>query len=120
LEKIYPKLSDAKLKYSVFVGPKILKIINNYLFEHMLTENEKSAGLTLKAVCLNFLGNLEAENYKEPVEDLLNSYQTIGCNMLPKMHFLYSHLDFFPPKLGTVSNEHGESFHQDISTMEKG
>ena len=35
-----------------------------------------------------------------------------------KMRFLNSHLDFFPPNLGAVSDEQGESFHQDISLME--
>jgi len=37
-----------------------------------------------------------------------------------KIHFLDSHLDFFPDNLGTVSDEHGELFHQDISALEKG
>ncbi|UYV84312.1 K02A2.6-like [Cordylochernes scorpioides] len=36
-----------------------------------------------------------------------------------KIHFLHSHLDFFPDNLGAVSDEHGERFHQDISSMEK-
>jgi hypothetical protein len=36
-----------------------------------------------------------------------------------KIHFLHSHLNFFPPNLVAVSDEHGERFHQDISTMEK-
>ncbi|UYV77336.1 hypothetical protein LAZ67_15000546 [Cordylochernes scorpioides] len=36
-----------------------------------------------------------------------------------KIHFLHSHLDFFPDNLGTVSDEHGERFHQYISSMEK-
>ena len=35
-----------------------------------------------------------------------------------KMHFLFSHLDQFPPNLGDVSDEQGERFHQDIYTME--
>ena len=34
------------------------------------------------------------------------------------MHFLHSHLDFFPPNLGKVSDEQGERFHQDISVIE--
>jgi hypothetical protein len=38
--------------------------------------------------------------------------------MSQKMHFLDSHLDFFPQNLGNVSDEHGERFHQDISTVE--
>ncbi|UYV67739.1 hypothetical protein LAZ67_5001822 [Cordylochernes scorpioides] len=36
-----------------------------------------------------------------------------------KIHFLHSHLDFFPDNLGAVSDEHGERFHQAISSMEK-
>ena len=40
------------------------------------------------------------------------------CNMSLKIHFLESHLDFFPENLGEVSDEHGEKFHQDIMTKE--
>jgi hypothetical protein len=36
-----------------------------------------------------------------------------------KIHFLHSHLEFFPDNLGAVSDEHGERFHQDIASMEK-
>jgi hypothetical protein len=36
-----------------------------------------------------------------------------------KIHFLDSHLDFFPDNLGAVSDEHGERFHQDIFAFEK-
>lgn len=39
--------------------------------------------------------------------------------MYLKIHFLYSHLEFFPENLGAVSDEHGERFHQDIIVMEK-
>jgi hypothetical protein len=35
-----------------------------------------------------------------------------------KVHFLDSHLDFFPENLGAVSDEHGERFHQGIYNME--
>jgi len=43
----------------------------------------------------------------------------MGCNMSLKIHFLESHLDFFPENLGEVNDEHSERFHQDIMTMEK-
>ena len=36
-----------------------------------------------------------------------------------KIHFLHSHLDFFPENLGDVSDEHGERFHQEIKTIEQ-
>jgi hypothetical protein len=41
------------------------------LFVHLLTETEKSAWPTFKAVCLNFLGNVKAENYKDLLEDFI-------------------------------------------------
>ena len=66
----------------------------------------------------NFLGDVKAENYKELVEDMLMQYQKLGCNMSLEIHFLHSHLDFFPYNCGMVSDEHGERFHQDIATME--
>ena len=43
----------------------------------------------------------------------------MGCCMSLKIHFLHSHLDFFPPNFGDVCDEHGERFHQDIALMEK-
>jgi hypothetical protein len=43
----------------------------------------------------------------------------MGYNMSLKVHFLGSHLDFFPENLGAVSDEHGERFYQDIYNMEK-
>ena len=65
-----------------------------------------------------FLGNRRADNYKEFVEELLSSYQKLGCNMSVKIHFLSSHLEFFPENCGSVSDERGECFHQDIAAME--
>jgi len=43
----------------------------------------------------------------------------MGCNMSLKIHFLESHLDFFPVNLGDVGDDHSERFHQDIMAMEK-
>jgi len=65
------------------------------------------------------LGNRRAQNYEELVNNLSQSCQKIGCNMSLKIHFLHSHLDSFPENCGAVSDEHGEHFHQDISSMEK-
>ena len=38
--------------------------------------------------------------------------------MYLKIHFLHSHLNFFLPNLGEVSDEQGERFYQDISVLE--
>ena len=51
------------------------------------------------------------------MQDLMVSYEELGCNMLLKMHFLFSHLDFFPLNCGAVSNENGERSHQEMSVM---
>ena len=51
--------------------------------------------------------------------EFVQSYKAMGFNMSSKVHLLDSLLDFFPENLGTESDEHGERFHQDISTMKK-
>jgi len=65
------------------------------------------------------LGNRRAQNYEELVNNLLQSYLKLGCNMSLKIHFLHSHLDFFPENCGAVSDEHGKHFHQNFSSMKK-
>jgi hypothetical protein len=67
----------------------------------------------------NFLGNHEVRKYRQLVQQMLEDYRMVGCNMLLKVHFLHSHLDFFPTNLADISDEHGERLHQDISTAEK-
>ena len=88
-------------------------------FDELLNDIELRAWTALKAVIENFLGNNIALNYAELVQTMLDAFQHMKCNMSLKVHFLHSHLDFFPPNLGDVSDEHGERFHQDIATMEK-
>ena len=39
--------------------------------------------------------------------------------MSVEVHFLLSHLDYFPENLGALSEEQGERFYQDIKVMEK-
>jgi hypothetical protein len=50
---------------------------------------------------------------------MIKSFKALGCRMSVKLHFLHSHLDYFPTNLGTYSEEQGERFHQDISEMER-
>jgi hypothetical protein len=66
---------------------------------------------------LGFLGNFKAANFRELVQDMMNSYEQLGCNMSLKMHILFSHIDFFPLNC-EVSDERGKRFHQDVSVME--
>ncbi|GBL93506.1 hypothetical protein AVEN_59699-1 [Araneus ventricosus] len=84
-----------------------------------LSEAEKAAWLAIKSVCTHFLGNKKAESYEDLVGDMMKCFRVLGCNMSLKLHVLDSHLNFFPQNLGTISDEHGERFHQDISMFEK-
>jgi hypothetical protein len=36
--------------------------------------------------CVNFLGNIKTENYRELTEDLLNAYRIMGCSISLKIH----------------------------------
>jgi hypothetical protein len=83
-------------------------VLNNPLVN---PEVGKTAWQAFKNVTKSFLGNHKAENYHEIVSDLSMAYKATGCNMSLKVHFLHSHLDFFPENLGVMSDEHRERFH---------
>lgn len=115
----FPGLSYEKVKEGVFVGPQIRKLMKDQQFENSMKSIERNAWVSFKNVVDNFLGNHKSPDYGEIVETLLVNYQKLGCNMSLKIHFLHSHLDYFPVNLGEVSEEQGERFHQDIKEMEK-
>lgn len=119
LHEKFPRLSEAKIKEGIFVGPQIRQLFRDPKFEELLHGKEKQVWDAFNQVAANFLGNDKAENYKCLVEDMLALFHEFGCNMSLKIHFLDSHLDFFPDNCGQVSDEHGERFHQDIATMEQ-
>ena len=110
-----PSLSAEKTKAGVFIGPQIRQLFK----ECVLSDKEKRAWKSFENVPTGFQGNVKAANFRQLVEDHLNSYEKLECNMSLKMHLLHSHLDFFPLKCGAVSDEHGEHFRQDISAMEQ-
>lgn len=114
----FPKISEAKIKEGIFVGPQIRKLLFDLVFEAALNETEKAAWHCFKNVCNSFLGKDKSENYEALIDDLIRCYRNLGCNMSLKVHFLHSHLPFFPENLADVSDEHGERFHQDISMVE--
>ena len=90
----------------------------NEEFDSRLHLVELAAWNALKSVVVNFLGNYRYEQYADMVDDMLKAYEQLGARVSLKMHFLHSHLDFFPPNLGKVSDKQGERFHQDISIIE--
>jgi len=115
----FPRLREAKVKEGIFIGPQIRDISKDEHFDKLLQGDEKAAWDSFKFVVKVFLGNRKAQDYEELVNNRLQSYQKLRCNMSLKIHFLHSHLDFSPENCGSVGDEHGERFHQDISSVEK-
>lgn len=115
----FPKISSAKLKEGIFVGPQIRELLHDATFAESLNALELEAWMAFKWLCDNFFGNNKSPQYRQGVERLLDAYHKLGCRMSLKIHFLHAHLDFFPQNLGAVSDEQGERFHQDIQQMEK-
>ncbi|GFW51876.1 uncharacterized protein TNCV_1188072 [Trichonephila clavipes] len=115
----FPGLSDAKLKEGIFIGSDIRKLLKDETFVTKMEMKEKNAWNSFKLFVTGFLGNKKDPNYKALVAELLQNYKILGCNMSVKVHFLHSHLDYFPENFGTVSEEQGERFHQDIKEMER-
>jgi len=54
----------------------------------------KKCMVVFERICKDFLGNHKAANYQDVVQDLLTSCKAMRCNMILKIHFLDSHLDF--------------------------
>lgn len=52
------------------------------------------------------------------IKDAKN-FKILGCNISLKFYFLHSHIDYSPEKLGTVSEDQDEIFHQYMMEREK-
>ena len=81
LREKFPILSEAKLKEGVFIGPQLRDHIKDEYCDKLLQGDEKAAWDGFKFVVKGFLGNRRAQNYEELVNNLLQSYQNLGCNM---------------------------------------
>jgi hypothetical protein len=109
---------EAKFKGG-FVGPDICRLMKDKAFESKMQDNEKEAWIGFRHVVLKFLGNQKYSNFKRIFRKMLTKFKDLGCSMSLKVHFLASHLDYFPENLGAVSEEQGERFHQDTKEMER-
>ena len=120
LQRTFPKLSEAKVKAGVFVGPDIRKLMaNDEEFRNSLNEVEQAAWDSFKDISKNFLGNQKSASYETIVANMVRNYEAIGCRMSLKLHMLDSHLENFRQNLGSYSEEQGERFHQDVMKFEQ-
>ena len=53
----FSKISEAKLKEGVFVGPQSREVLKDHGFEESLTSDKKEVWKAFVWVCKNFLGN---------------------------------------------------------------
>ena len=117
--KKFPGRSMEKMKAGIFAGPQIRKLIQDQAFTSHMTAVESAAWCSYVSVVQEFLGNTKASNYQYLVDMMLRNFQALGSRMSIKLHYLFSHLDYFPENLGDVSEEQIERFHQDINMMEE-
>ncbi|ESN97976.1 hypothetical protein HELRODRAFT_177647 [Helobdella robusta] len=114
----FPGVTIVKLKAGIFDGPQIRRLIRDPEFEKSMNKVEQEAWNAFVLVVKNFLGNNKARNYAELVNNMVTAFKKLGCNMSIKLHYLFSHMDRFPENLGSMSDEQGEKFHQEMKEME--
>jgi hypothetical protein len=112
-------LLHTKIREGIFDGPQISKLLMDDSFNDTMIEIEEDAWNTFKEVVKKFLGNIKDHLYKEIVRNIFENFKLLDCNMILKLYLLASHLDYFPPNLGAVSEEQGERFHQDLKEVER-
>lgn len=77
MRQISPKITDAKIKEDIFVGPQISYIIHEKEFEELLVALDKIACKGFKDVTENFLDNYRAKNYNHINYKLHTTYKTV-------------------------------------------
>lgn len=115
----FPKLSEAKINEGVFDGPQIRDLFKDEHFEELMTDTEKDAWQSFREVSTSFLGNKKTPEYKTVVKKMVTAFKNMNCLMNLKLHFLDSHIEYFPENLGDFSEEQGERMHQDLKDVEK-
>ena len=106
--RAFPAMTIEKLKAGIFDGAQICPLLKDLCFMHSMTDTESAAWQSFDLATQNFLGNRKAENYQELMEDILSKFKDLGVKMSIKVHYIFSHLDRFPTKVGDLSAEHGE------------
>lgn len=114
----FSNISDAKLKEGIFDGPQMCTLMKGDQFTTTMNNIKKEVSLSFKSVTEKFLGNRDKDN-KRIIKTMLSNYNNLGCLINLKLHFLHSHLNYFPENLGHCSEEQGERFHQDLKEIER-
>ena len=90
--RTFPGLTLEKLKAGIFDGPQLRQLIRDPEFEKSMNLVELEAWKSSVEVVQNFLGNHKASNYTQLVDKMITAFESLGCNMSIKMHYLFSHI----------------------------
>jgi hypothetical protein len=113
------RVVDAKIKEWVSVGSQIRELMQHVKFKDWLSEVKEKHG-KISNFSLPILGEVLRQNTVViMVADFVQSCKAMRREIFISMHFFDSHLVVFLKHFGALSDEHGERFHQDISTMER-
>ena len=63
------------------LGTQIRRLFKDQQFEAVLSDKEKAAWQSFEKFANGFLGNFKAENFRVLVQDPVDSYERLGCNM---------------------------------------
>ena len=116
IQELLPKLSEAKVKGGIFVGPQVKRLMQSDSFLEKLSVVERRTWESFVSVMKGFFGNHNVPNFKDIMEELVNAYEKMGCRMSLKLH---SHIDEFKDSVGDYSEQQGERFHQDVKSFEE-
>ena len=84
-----------------------------------MEKNWKLETYSISVVEKRFLENYRTKNYIEILGNMIKAFRCVSNRMNLKLHFLHSHLAFFPENLGAVNDEHRWRFYQDIEFVKK-
>lgn len=118
LKKKFHYKSESKINNGQLNGPEIRKLIKDSNFKKTLNKKQLNAFNAFIELCNGFFGNKKARNYKSLVSKMIQAFQKCSVRESTKLHMLNSHLNLFSENLGDKSDEHGERFHQELSTHE--
>ena len=111
IQELIPKLSEAKVKAGIFVGPQVKRVLmKSDSFSEKLSAVERRAWKSFVSVVEGFLGNHKADNFRNIVEELVDAYEKMGCRMSLKLHVLHSHIDEFKDNMGDYSEDKAKDF----------
>ena len=91
LKELFPRLSEAKLKEGIFIGPQVRKLIKLTSFR----EPEKFAWDGFVLIIHNFLGNNRSQDYREIVSSSIRNFEAIKVRSYAKIN-IFSFKNLYP------------------------